>query len=725
MGRYRERRATGRAAAALLLTVALALTVSTVPAHGVDPTPVPDPAAQQQRLRELRERAAAQREKLGLLDERQAALAEQLDALAAELEALEAAIAAASARVIEVRVTIAGLEAEIAASVTRQRAYETAIGQLSRTLYEASQESSLGRLLNGDLLGFFTQLAYIDRVTGQLTAQVRALERERETEQAAAEAAREERETLEETLRSTALREEELDAQAARVEELLEEMAEAEKEVRKEYALTQTAINTTSLTLEQALKEQAALAAKEQAAGSGSPPPTPSPTAAPTPSPTPAPTDPPSPAPTEDGSTPDPEATPSPTATATATATPAPTPTPAPTALPGTVTFYGRGTDHGVGLSQWGAYGRATAGQGHEEILTHYYRDTSLAPLSTDPRIRVLVANAITPTADRPAKTYGWYGEWSISGRAGPFPAGAYVTMVPSGSSWRAVVRDGAGNVLAELTDAADITLTPGSGATRFQVWFKPSNYDTYRGTIRLIGNNGKVSAINRLLLEEYLWGVVPAEVPASWPAAALRAQAVAARSYAYVHRRSTTTYTFDVHDDTRHQVYLGVLGERTATTNAVNATAKVVVLYGTSVANTLFHATAGGATEHNENVFVSATGARLASPVAYLRGVPDRRPDGTSYDSASNRATWKTATYTLAQLSAIFANDSLTDVGSITAIELSDRGVSGRLITVTLRGTGGTKTVSGPYFKYVFNVYSPATDPAIWSTLFDVAPIP
>jgi stage II sporulation protein D len=138
-----------------------------------------------------------------------------------------------------------------------------------------------------------------------------------------------------------------------------------------------------------------------------------------------------------------------------------------------------------------------------------------------------------------------------------------------------------------------------------------------------------------------------------------------------------------------------------------------------------MFFSTAGGWTENNENVFVSNTGVKTSSPVAYLRGVSDRRPDGSSYDSASSKATWYTASYTLTQLSAIFANDSLTNVGTISSLNLSDRGVSGRLISVTLTGSLGSKKVSGPYFKYVFNVYSPVTDPAIWSTLFDTKPIP
>ena len=125
-----------------------------------------------------------------------------------------------------------------------------------------------------------------------------------------------------------------------------------------------------------------------------------------------------------------------------------------------------------------------------------------------------------------------------------------------------------------------------------------------------------------------------------------------------------------------------------------------------------MFHSAGGGATEHNENVYVSSTGAKVAGPVSYLRGSRDRRPDGTAYDDASPYATWSTATYTRAQVSAMFAADGRTNVGSLTVIDLRDRGVSGRLISVVLTGSNGTKTVSGDVFRSVFNAGRPAGRP-------------
>ena len=102
-----------------------------------------------------------------------------------------------------------------------------------------------------------------------------------------------------------------------------------------------------------------------------------------------------------------------------------------------------------------------------------------------------------------------------------------------------------------------------------------------------------------------------------------------------------------------------------------------------------------------------------------------DRDANGKAYDAASPYATWATATYTRAQLSGWFAADPRTDVGTLTAIDLRNRGVSGRLISVTLIGSAGSKKVSGDVFRSVFDAGRPSTDPMLRSTLFATAPIP
>jgi len=102
-----------------------------------------------------------------------------------------------------------------------------------------------------------------------------------------------------------------------------------------------------------------------------------------------------------------------------------------------------------------------------------------------------------------------------------------------------------------------------------------------------------------------------------------------------------------------------------------------------------------------------------------------DRDALGRSYDAGAPYATWSTRTYTREQLSAWFAADARTSVGNLTAIDLRNRGVSGRLISVTLIGSAGTKRVSGEVFRSVFNAGRPITDPMLRSTLFSTAPIP
>jgi stage II sporulation protein D len=390
------------------------------------------------------------------------------------------------------------------------------------------------------------------------------------------------------------------------------------------------------------------------------------------------------------------------------------------------ITFFGRGWGHGVGMSQYGARGRALAGQSATEILAHYYAGTTLGTTNPARQIRVLVLTGYAAAAARQAIFFGRRGGWTVDGIAKTFPADARLSLWPTAigsTTWNLKVTASTGTVLHRATVRGTLAMRPAAAATRLQVYSRPSSFDLYRGAVRIyLGTTMRV--VNEVGLDAYLRGVVPAEMPATWPAEALKAQAIAARSYA-ARRLRPGISNYDVVDDTRAQVYLGVRGEKRATNIAIATTAGIVLRSGTSIANALFHSTAGGATENNENVFVAASGAIVAGPVSYLRGSPDRAPDGTSYDAGSPLATWHTAAYTGDQLSAIFAGDVRTSVGALTALDLSNRGVSGRLIRVTLVGTLGSKTVSGDVFRSVFNAWRPATDPQLRSSLFDTQPIP
>ena len=419
-----------------------------------------------------------------------------------------------------------------------------------------------------------------------------------------------------------------------------------------------------------------------------------------------------------------PQASPSPAPAALSS----PAPPAGPTILGESVTFYGRGLGHGVGMSQYGARGRALAGQDAPTILAHYYQGAALAPIDPATRIRVLLQSNWTATPIRPVVIYGRVTPWSIDGVAGTFPADARLRLLPpatTGSAWRLLIEAADATGLFDGAAPVDFAVRGSTDASRLQLWSKPTHYDQYRGNLRVIvRSTAQVTIVNDVTLEQYLPGVVPVEMPTTWPAAALQAQSIAARSYAASRLRPNVSY-FDVRDDSSSQIYRGVLAEKPSTNAAVAATASTVLVSGTAVATALFHSTGGGATESNENVYTTATGRRTARPVGYLRGSDDRKPDGTPFDAGAPHATWTTWTYTRAQLSAWFAADARTNVGALFALDLRDRGVSGRLVSVTLIGAAGSRTVSGEVFRAVFNAGRPSADPSLKSTLVDTAPIP
>jgi SpoIID/LytB domain protein len=398
------------------------------------------------------------------------------------------------------------------------------------------------------------------------------------------------------------------------------------------------------------------------------------------------------------------------------------------TTLGSTVTFYGRGYGHGVGMSQHGARGRALDGQDAAEILAHYYQGTTQGSVSLETRIRVRVLKNFKASSTKPLVLIARRTTWSIDGVDAVFPKDARVEVRPtvgaSSVTWRVKVFAPTGELLRDAA-TSHFRMRGTTTGSILQVASR-SGKNKYRGVLRAVlsSSSAKANVVNETTVERYLRGVVPAEMPSSWPVEALRSQSIAARSYAIRHLRPGVSW-YDVADDTSSQVYLGYAGEQSATDAAIKNTAGVVVKNGSAVANALFHSTGGGATEHNENVFVSSTGAQLAGPVSYLRGSSDRREDGTAYDSAAPYATWKTKSYARSTLSAWFAADSRTDVGSLTALDLRDRGVSGRLISVTLIGSKGKKTVSGNVFRSVFNEARPSGDPQMRSTLTDTKSMP
>jgi stage II sporulation protein D len=191
------------------------------------------------------------------------------------------------------------------------------------------------------------------------------------------------------------------------------------------------------------------------------------------------------------------------------------------------------------------------------------------------------------------------------------------------------------------------------------------------------------------------------------------------------VRRLHPGTGRYDIYDDTRSQVYRGLEGEASATNAVIAGAPGAILTSGTSVVNAFFHSTGGAATENNEYAFVPSSGTVSSGPVSYLRGIGDRAPDGRAYDAGAPYYAWKTSTLTRTQLSAMFRTDARTSVGDLLRLDLTRRGVSGRLYRVTLYGTAGTKTVSGDVFRTVYNAARPSGTLPLRSNLFNVAPLP
>lgn len=178
-----------------------------------------------------------------------------------------------------------------------------------------------------------------------------------------------------------------------------------------------------------------------------------------------------------------------------------------------------------------------------------------------------------------------------------------------------AVTRTGTTKILFEFDYGtnANLAVHPVSN-TEAITWFKSNTYYGDFEYYRYVGD--KLTVINVLDIEDYVKGVVPYEMTASWPIEALKAQAICARSYFATNYGNYSKYGFDVTSDTYSQVYRGTSGASSNSDAAVDQTAGEYVTYNGSVCTTFYFSSDGGGTESSENVFTAA--------LPYCRGVID-----------------------------------------------------------------------------------------------------
>ena len=338
--------------------------------------------------------------------------------------------------------------------------------------------------------------------------------------------------------------------------------------------------------------------------------------------------------------------------------------------------FYirGGGNGHGVGMSQYGAYGYAQHGKSYRWILGHYYRGTSLGALAPRTLVRVLLASGASSFAGANLAV-GATGKGPVKLRPGitysarPDSDGTVTIVDPGGKK--------VGRFIAPVT-------VTGPGPLSL------ANVGTYRGALELRPDGaGGIETVNALGVDEYVRGVVSAEMPAKWSPQALRAQAVAARTFALTADAGGSV--FNLYSDTRSQMYTGVAAETPRTDAAVAATRGQVVTYKGAPIVAYFFSSSGGHTEDVQNVWPAGT------PEPYLKGVPD------PYDDAGHDP-YDHWGYRLKPAAAAKKLGTLVK-GNLVGVKVTRHGVSPRVITADVVGTKGASSASGTELQHDFGL--------------------
>lgn len=226
-----------------------------------------------------------------------------------------------------------------------------------------------------------------------------------------------------------------------------------------------------------------------------------------------------------------------------------------------------------------------------------------------------------------------------------------------------------------------------------------------YRGAIEVVKGQSKgLTAVNHVNMEDYLYGVVPCEMSASWHQEALKAQSVAARSMATFQYTRYLSRGYNLVDTTYSQVYRGVTAEHPNSTAAVDATRGKITTYNGKVAETVYSASSGGYTADAKYVW--------GNEVAYLKAKPD------PYESAANHVPW-TRTITTRELEKCIANQG-KNIGRVEGLRIESYTASGRVKELTILGTKGEYTVSKENIRTFF---SGSNEGSLKSRMFKFTP--
>ena len=280
------------------------------------------------------------------------------------------------------------------------------------------------------------------------------------------------------------------------------------------------------------------------------------------------------------------------------------------------------------------------------------------------------------------------------------------VNQVQVGSSTKAIIRDGVGRPLGEIAGMNSFNASYNGGGVAIDrwrsgaVWLEPTNNGYvwigdkwYRGRTLVVPSSKGLTAVNYVDLEQYLYSVLGGEVYNSWPVETLKAQAVAARTYALYQRQTRGNTIYDVGNTIAWQVYKGIEDEAPTLYTPVNATAGQVMAHNGRLILAAFHASSGGHTENVENVW--------SEPRPYLRAVPD-------FDQGTPNFQW------VERFSPQEMGRRISGVGNVVSVLPERISPFGRVLSMKIMGTNGSRVVTGAALRQNLGLKS---------TWFSIAP--
>ena len=337
-------------------------------------------------------------------------------------------------------------------------------------------------------------------------------------------------------------------------------------------------------------------------------------------------------------------------------------------------------------MSQYGAQGAAIKGHTYGQILSYYYKGTALGTKTGN--IRVLLSRDTTPDVIVKARTALQFRNMTtntitkLPAKVGSATVAQWrivpVTAAPTRSvlqykttGWKTYnAMTWTGDAQFEAPGTSMYVVMPDGTSTLYR--------EIVRSAVPAKGSSDRAT-VNVLTLEHYVRGVISAEMPSSWKAEALKAQAVAARTYGV--RGLVPTRYYDLCDTTACQVYKGVSAETTTTDAAAKTTSGKIVTYQSKPAFTQFSSSSGGRT--------------TAGSQPYLI----EAPDGNDDYAANPVHSWKIS------IAASTVEKKWPTIGVLKTIKVTKRigrgDFGGRVVSATLTGSKGSKTVTGDDLRF------------------------